>query len=178
MPDHFRKLFSARGGRMALAAAFAGSLLSGCTAGGFGELSEAVTHPEVPSVSLASVTPDFSSFTIKSTPVKEARVITPADYMDGSGNCSAPAPAEITGVALGMSECDVVHAIGAPSQVEIGSDARGQSLVATYSQGARPGLYRFSDGELKSIERVGVADATPEPKAKKKPQPRSRRASN
>lgn len=176
MPDHFRKLFSARTRRMAFAAAFAGCLLSGCSAGGFGELSEAVTHPELPNLSLSA--PDFSGFSMKSAPVKEARVITPADYMDGSGNCSAPAPAEITGVALGMSECDVVHALGAPSQVEIGGDGRGRSVVATYPQGARPGLYRFSEGELKSVERVGVADATPEPKAKKKPQPRSRRASS
>jgi hypothetical protein len=77
-----------------------------------------------------------------------------------------------------MSECDVVHALGAPAQVEIGGDGRGRTVVATYPQGARPGLYRFSEGELKSIERVGVADATPEPKAKKKPAPRARRASN
>ena len=147
---------------VAICALFSG--LAGCSTGA---LTDALTTPPtLPKLSMPSaddLTP-FSS--VKTAPVPEERKLTPADYMGADGSC--PPPAADTpppGITLGMPECDLVHSLGAPEHVEVGSDERGRAVVATYSQGARPGLYRFSDGRLRSIE----AAARPEPKAKRAP---------
>lgn len=64
------------------------------------------------------------------------------------------APALTRGVALGMTECEVVRVAGYTSQVEIGANERGQrSTVLTYAGGPRPGVYRFTGGRLVSVER-------------------------
>jgi len=63
------------------------------------------------------------------------------------------------GIALEMTECDVVRAAGHTDQVEISADERGErSVVLSYLQGPRPGIYRFVSGRLKSIERAPVPD--------------------
>ncbi|HML14380.1 MAG TPA: hypothetical protein VK456_13820 [Xanthobacteraceae bacterium] len=74
-----------------------------------------------------------------------------------------------TGVALGMTECEVVRALGHTDRVEISTNERGQrSVTLTYLSGARPGIYRFVAGQLVSLERAGEAPAEPKPtKAKK-----------
>lgn len=103
----------------------------------------------------------------------------PADSnaMDVSGNNGAavqPAPgaaqpAPAIGVALEMSECEVVRSEGVANNISIGANERGEREVTlTYLQGARPGIYRFTSGRLKSIERA------PEPPPKK-PAPRSKK---
>ena len=122
-----------------------------------------------------------------------SRPVSPEDYIDGSGLCAsqavppstdvsvgavsgdlgttAAAPAAQTlaagGVALGMTECQVVARAGQPGQVDIGADeAGGRKVVLTYMSGPWPGIYTFSAGRLKVVDRV----AQPEPvkPAKKK----------
>ena len=71
------------------------------------------------------------------------------------------------GVALAMTECEVVRLTGYTDRVEIGADERGRrSVVLTYMTGDRPGIYRFSDGRLVSMERI---EGLPEPKKKQPP---------
>jgi hypothetical protein len=85
---------------------------------------------------------------------------------------SAPVVSETLlggGVALGMSECDVVYRAGPPSLVQIGASPAGyRTAVLTYNGGPRPGVYHFERGQLMQMDRV--AEPAPEPAvAKKKP---------
>ncbi len=91
------------------------------------------------------------------------------------GPAGAPPPAAQTGtVALGHTECDVVRGIGAPGNVNLSNNPRGDRVaVITYSQGPRAGIYTFSGGRLTAIERGPEPVAPPKPAkvAKKKPKP-------
>ena len=70
-----------------------------------------------------------------------------------------------SGVALQMTECQVVRVAGYTDRVEIGADPRGQRTVTlTYLSGHRPGIYHFVGGRLASMERIA------EPAQPKKPQ--------
>jgi hypothetical protein len=102
--------------------------------------------------------------------------VTTADLVSSQGQCPLPplaptqsamagqAQAEPGGIALEMSECEVVHRTGPVEKVELGTTGRGErSLVLTYLKGPWPGVYRFTAGRLISIER---APAAPEPSAK------------
>jgi hypothetical protein len=119
--------------------------------------------------------------------------VTPEDLVDASGACSAsavaPAPAQdsaagtiagdlgsqnvqsppvLGGVALGMTECQVVQRAGQPGKVEISADPNNdRATVLTYMTGPWPGIYKFSAGRLKEVERV--AEPPPPPKPAKKP---------
>ena len=74
-----------------------------------------------------------------------------------------------TGVALGMTECEVVLTLGHTDHIEIASNERGQrSVTLTYLQGERPGIYRFVAGQLVSLERTGDAPAAPKSTKSKK----------
>jgi len=125
--------------------------------------------------------------------------VTANDLVNANGACPpepalaaapAPAPAALPGgtpdaaaapsllgggVALGMTECEVVDRAGAASSVQIGSNPNGErTAVLTYAGGPRPGIYRFEGGRLMDIDR-GAAPAQP-PKMvkreiKKKKQP-------
>lgn len=80
----------------------------------------------------------------------------------------APGAPVRTGVSLGMTECEVVRALGHTDRVEIAANERGQrSVTLTYLTGAQPGIYRFVAGQLVSLERAGEAPA-PQP-VKRKP---------
>lgn len=103
------------------------------------------------------------------------------DMVDGAGHCGAPIeaptgavtpaagastdPAAASGVApggitLGMTECQIVAHAGQPAQVNIGADEANQrKVVLTYNGGPLPGIYTFSAGRLKVMDRV----AQPEP---------------
>lgn len=124
------------------------------------------------------------------------RPITANDVVDANGACPplpAPAPAPSAsaavspgasspspeapsllgeGIALGMSECDVVYRAGAPGAVQLGKNPNGdRTLVLTYNSGPRPGIYRFERGRLMDMDRVDVPPP-PAPKvAKKKKKP-------
>lgn len=133
---------------------------------------------------------------------KQEHPITPNDLVDGSGACPpgaaaappAAAPAQPLaaaansgdnaavsadvasliggGVAIGMSECEVVGRLGQPSAVNFDKNPAGyRSAILTYKSGQRPGVYRFAGGRLAEMDRVEVPPA-PEPAkkiAKKKP---------
>jgi hypothetical protein len=69
-----------------------------------------------------------------------------------------------TGIALQMTECQVMGVVGYTDRFEIGGGPGGQRLVTlTYLTGERPGIYRFVNGRLNSMERVA------EPPQPKKP---------
>ena len=73
-----------------------------------------------------------------------------------------------TGIALQMTECQVVAVAGSTDRVEISAGPGGQRLVTlTYVSGERPGIYRFVNGRLNTMERVAEQ---PQPRrAAKKP---------
>src|SRR3974390_2128229 len=71
------------------------------------------------------------------------------------------------GIALGMTECDTVRRAGPPGNVSISAGEKGErKVILTYLTGTWPGIYHFSDGRLKEIDR---APAPPEPVKKQKP---------
>jgi hypothetical protein len=118
--------------------------------------------------------------------------ITPNELVNSNGSCPPPAvppapppapgqaavPAAPTadtasllggGVALGMSECDVVFRAGQPSSVQIGSLPNGdRTAVLTFNSGPRAGIYRFQRGALQEMDSVPMAAAPPQA-VKKKP---------
>ena len=136
----------------------------------------------------------MSSFAVElscSCQLTPNRPITPDDLVSAEGGCpgmpapatpadanasteapaGAPQPAGGT-VALGHAECDVVRGIGAPDNVNISNNERGERLaVVTWSHGPRAGIYTFTAGRLSSIEAV-PAPATPPKAAKSKPRAR------
>lgn len=123
---------------------------------------------------------------------ERTRPITADDLVAANGSCPPPAapPASATaapsqpgnapaatdtsallggGIALGMSECDVVFRAGAPNNVQIGKNPNGDRTAAlTFNSGPRPGIYHFEAGKLMEVERVQTAPA-PAQTAKKKP---------
>jgi len=118
------------------------------------------------------------------------RPITANDLVNGNGSCpppvappaappapgqaaAPPAPVDTTallggGIALGMSECDVVFRAGQPSAVQIGKLPNGdRSAVLTFDSGPRAGIYRFDRGALKEMDGLPVAAAPPQIAKKK-----------
>jgi hypothetical protein len=91
------------------------------------------------------------------------------------GAAGAPPPVTTGTVALGHTECDVVRGIGAPQNVSLSNNPRGDRVaVVTYAQGPRAGIYTFTGGRLTSIERGPEQAAPPRVAAKpkkKKPAP-------
>ena len=91
---------------------------------------------------------------------------------DGAVAVNAPdasGPTVLGGVALGMTECQTVQRAGTPGNVSIGSGEKGErNVVLTYLSGPWPGIYRFSDGRLKVVERAPAPPAPPKAPLKKK----------
>lgn len=132
---------------------------------------------------------------------QQLRPITPNDLVNTDGSCPAPPPMPAppaqtapgvapdaaaaaspdassllgSGVALGMSECDVVYRAGQPTSVQLGQTSYGaRSAVLTFQSGPRPGIYRFEGGRLMEMDRVAetpppVATTKKPAKAKKHP---------
>jgi hypothetical protein len=118
--------------------------------------------------------------------------ITPNDLVNSNGSCAPPAaqqpapappgnqvasaaPPATTdatamlggGVALGMTECEIVFRAGPPSSVQIGNNPNGdRTAVLTFNSGPRPGIYHFERGALMEMDRV--AQPAPPPNVKKK----------
>jgi hypothetical protein len=99
----------------------------------------------------------------------------PATPLAATGSADAGSPASLdtasllgAGVALGMSECDVVARLGQPTAVNLGSNPNGtRSAILTFKSGPRPGLYRFNSGRLAEMDRVEVPPPPPQPEKKK-----------
>ncbi len=100
-----------------------------------------------------------------------ARPGAPDPAAAGAPEAAAP-QMTVRGIALGMTECEVVRVAGYTDRVEIGANERGQrSVVLTYMSGPRPGIYRFTGGRLASMERG------PEPVPEKPARPARQRRS-
>jgi hypothetical protein len=124
---------------------------------------------------------------------RQERPITANDLVQENGACAAPPAAPqsappITnpatapmvapnadsllggGIALGMSECDVVYRAGQPNGVQFGRNQNGdRTAVLNYGSGPRPGIYRFEGGRLMQMDRVAEPAPPPEQAKKKKP---------
>lgn len=116
--------------------------------------------------------PKFEMKTLPSTPVRK---LGPPTLVGPDGSCG-PAAGESefsgAGIALQMSECDVVQRAGPPQNIDISADRRGErTTVMTYG-GERAGIYRFVAGRLVRIER-GAEPVEPERPTKKKSPKRS-----
>ena len=114
-------------------------------------------------------------------PPPAAAAVTPPGAPGSPPGAGAPGDSTLVsdgGIALGMSECDVVFHAGQPSSVQIGSTPGGvRTAVLTFQGGPRPGLYRFQGGAL--IEMDAVAAPAPPPQvAKKKPAKAKKSAQN
>jgi hypothetical protein len=116
----------------------------------------------------------FDSLQVASAPTtNELRPVTSADLVGPQGQCAAGAGPDALrgGIALEMTECEVVGRAGPPENVELGTNERGErSVTLTYTGGPRPGIYRFSGGRLFAIERG--QEPAPEPPRPKKPPPK------
>jgi hypothetical protein len=138
-----------------------------------------------------------SSYTYSnlSDTAKQERPITANDLVDANGACPAaaaqpqppPQPQAAAtnpdgnaalsadmasllggGVAIGMSECDVVGRLGRPTGINFSNNPNGyRSAVITYNNGPRPGVYRFAAGRLAEMDRVDAPPAPPETAKKK-----------
>jgi hypothetical protein len=120
--------------------------------------------------------PQPPKFELKTIPQQPAlRTLGPPALLAPDGSCAAQSGEFIgAGVALEMSECDVVHRTGAPDNVEVSTDRGGDRVaVLTYVRGDRPGIYRFVAGRLKSIERVAEPPAPEAPARKTRSRPRA-----
>jgi hypothetical protein len=131
------------------------------------------------------------SVSIETPPLTPNKPITAGDLVSAEGYCAgmappggpadsnalaegpaaSPPPSTTGTVALGHTECDVVRGIGAPGNVSLSNNARGDRVaVINYAQGQRAGIYTFTGGRLTSIERAPGAEVQPKPaKSKKKP---------
>jgi hypothetical protein len=132
------------------------------------------------------------SISIETPPLTPNKPVTTEDLVSAEGGCpgmaqagaananaladgaaGAPPPQNVGSVALGHTECDVVRGIGAPDNVSLSRNPRGDRLtVITYTRGPRAGIYTFTSGRLSSIERGEEPAPEPKaakPKAKKKP---------
>jgi len=117
--------------------------------------------------------------------------VTAEDMVDTEGRCAGsaavpvsseggppPDPGNIplipSGVALEMTECDVVKRAGAPERVELGTNERSErTAILTYIRGARPGIYHFTAGRLTSMERGPEPPPAPKPAKPQKRAPKS-----
>jgi hypothetical protein len=93
-------------------------------------------------------------------PISPTAAVGPADLVDGQGACAGAAPpasdaaATPRGVALDMTECEVVRALGQPETVELTPQSGGdRHVVMKYKTGEHAGTYEFARGRLTDIER-------------------------
>jgi len=125
----------------------------------------------------------IKSISIESPPLTPDKPVQPEDLVSANGACPGMAPADAstapasTGgtVALGHTECDVVRGIGAPDNVSLSNNERGDRVaVITWQRGSRAGIYTFTSGRLSSIEGASAPEPSPKtvkPKSKPKKKP-------
>jgi hypothetical protein len=77
-------------------------------------------------------------------------------------------PVTVGGIALGMTECDVVRRAGLPGNVNISAGDNGdRKVVLTYLTGTWPGIYTFDAGRLKIVDRAPEPPPSAKPPVKK-----------
>ena len=165
----------------------------------------ACAMPDMDSFKAPDASAFFRPMSVTGFKEKQLAPVTAADLVDAGGRCAGGGPAMAAGapdsgrpmaesgtaspspeeqllpggVALGMTECDVVHHAGAPERVEIGAgESNERTATLTYTQGPRPGIYHFAEGRLKSMERAPepVVAAKSQTKSQKKRAKPARRA--
>jgi len=126
---------------------------------------------------------------IDTPPLTPTKAVAPDELVSADGGCpgmappgadanaladgaaASPPPSTTGTVALGHTECDVVRGIGAPDNVNLSNNPRGDRVaVINYSRGQRAGIYTFTAGRLTSIERA-PEPAAPAKAAKPKKKP-------
>jgi len=128
----------------------------------------------------------IKNVSIETPPLSSDKPVPPDQLVSADGSCpgmgaganaladgaaGAPAPSTSGTVALGHTECDVVRGIGAPDNVSLSNNPRGDRVaVVNYSRGQRAGIYTFTAGRLTSIER-GPEPVAPAKGAKPKKKP-------
>lgn len=96
----------------------------------------------------------------------------PDAFVNPDGSCPGDGGVP-AGIALGMTECDLVRLVGPSAQIDIGANPRGErETVITYRSGDRPGVYRFTAGRLAEVERAPEPPPKPQRATKPKPKPR------
>ena len=80
----------------------------------------------------------FDSLSVSSAPVNaELRPVTAADLVGAQGECAASGPGAAAprgGIALEMTECEVIGRAGTPANIELGTNDRGERMVTlTYT---------------------------------------------
>lgn len=146
-------------------------------------------------------TPDWAKFT-STAPAVAQRPVTPNDLVSADGRCAlpdsamqqgtdgvaapegadaalsgqAPLPSFQGGVALGMTECEVLQRTGSPERFDIGAEGTERIMTMTVTSGSSPGLYRFRGGRLSSIERVDIP--APQRAARPKARQPAKKSSN
>jgi hypothetical protein len=88
----------------------------------------------------------------------------PVALAPGAGDSPAAAPAAPSllgaAIALGMTECEVVWRVGAPSSVQIGSNPNGdRTALLTFDSGPRAGMYHFERGRLRAMDSAAASAA-------------------
>jgi hypothetical protein len=157
-----------------LALAVAAPILGGCSSDSFSNFSILPKSTEVVRQDWLTYSGGKEEFAL--------RAVGPADLVGPEGQCAGTEPDPNAepgavvptqgGISLQMTECEVVRRAGTPERVEMGATERGRrSVVLTYSRGLRPGIYRFADGRLVSIER-GPEPANTRPQQKAQPKKR------
>jgi len=102
----------------------------------------------------------------------------PPDRLEPEGGVGAmpSGPALLGGIALGMTECQVVRRAGTPSNVAIGAAGKGErKVVLSYLGGNWPGIYHFRSGRLKEVDAAPTQDQ-PATKTKAKKRKAKRKA--
>jgi hypothetical protein len=100
------------------------------------------------------------------------RAAPPEGLVGPDGACAGDAN-QPRGIALGMTECDLIRVAGPTNEIAIGANERGErTAVLTYPQGERAGIYRFASGLLVTIERLPEAAAPQRAPRKPKPKPK------
>lgn len=101
--------------------------------------------------------------TFNQAAINSSKPVRASDLVDAQGLCAGAGATASEGesgtnlksVALDMTECQVVRALGVPQATDITRNANGDRTVTlTYLGTERDGLYRFVRGRLKSIERA------------------------
>jgi len=115
--------------------------------------------------------PDWTSFSggkneFTLRPVMAADLVNAAGQCTGDGEqagTDASAAGQVSGgIALQMTECDVVRRAGQVDKIDFASDERGERIVTlTYLRGPWPGIYRFTGGRLVSIDRAPTPPPAP-----------------
>jgi hypothetical protein len=136
--------------------------------------SVAACSSDISSVKILPKLGGFESLSVgNAVPTRELGPVTAADLVGPQGQCAGAGQdaAARGGIALEMTECEVVRRAGTPENVELGTTDRGErSATLTYTGGPRPGIYRFAGGRLYAIERA--QEPPPEPAKPKKPAPK------